>query len=322
MPDPRTDGSATLDTNTRRPFGRTGFSVSPLGFGGAPIGMMSTEADAVGRVLGQLLDHGMNLIDTAHAYYGSEELIGAAIGSRRDEYVLVTKCGSKFEEDDLPPAWSPEYIRATVDRSLTRLRTDVLDVLLLHTCDIETLRKGDALGAVREAKDAGKARFIGFSGDNEAVAWAAAQPYIDVVQISVSMCDQGNIDRVLPVCAERGVAVMAKRPLANAAWKPFDDQYERYQKYARPYHDRFAAMNLDLDEIRRAADDETLEWPEIALRFTMSIPGVDVAIAGMTRPESAAANLVATAKGPLPDAAVALIREAYRRADEGWPGLT
>lgn len=322
MPTTRSDEAVTLSSDARRPFGRTGSTVSPLGFGGAPIGMMSTEADSVGRVLGTLLDHGVNLIDTAHAYYGSEELIGAAIGSRRDEYVLVTKCGSKFEEDDLPPAWSPAYIRMTVDRSLTRLRTDVLDVLLLHTCDMETLRKGEALGAVRDAKEAGKARFIGFSGDNEAVAWAAAQPGIDVVQTSVSLCDQGNIDRVLPVCAEHGVGVMAKRPLANAAWKALDDQYERYQKYAKPYHERFAAMKLDLAAIRRAGDDETLDWPEIALRFTLSIPGVHVAIAGMTRPASAAANLAAAAKGPLPDAAVKLIRETYRKADEGWPGLT
>jgi aryl-alcohol dehydrogenase-like predicted oxidoreductase len=315
--------TTTLDTTTRRRFGRTDLAVSPLGFGGAPIGNMDTEPAVVAEILNTLLDHGVNLIDTAHAYYGSEETIGAAVGHRRDEYVLVTKCGSKWTEDGLPPAWTPEYVRATIDRSLERLRTDRLDVVLLHSCDLETLQRGDCLAAILEARDAGKVVHAGYSGDNEAAAWAATQPDIAVVQTSVSICDQRNVDLVLPETRTYDVGVMAKRPVANAAWKGLDGQHEKYRKYATPYHDRFDRMGVDLEAVR-AACDAPVEWPEVALRFALSFPDVHTAIVGTTNPRSVRANLEAATKGELPEAAVELIVDAYRRADPKgkWEGLT
>jgi aryl-alcohol dehydrogenase-like predicted oxidoreductase len=305
-------------------FGRTGLPVSPLGFGGAPIGNLDTDQEAVTSILTTLLDHGVNVIDTAHAYHGSEESIGRAVSDRRDEFVLITKCGSKWKEDDLPPAWTPEYARATIDRSLQRLRTDCLDVVLLHSCDLETLQRGDVLDAVVEARDAGKIRFAGYSGDNEAAAWAAAQPDIAVLQTSISMCDQRNIDQVLPVAAANDVGVMAKRPVANGAWKATDVQHEKYLNYAKPYHERFAAMGLDLQSVRDACGSPVIDWPEIALRFTLSIPGVHTAIVGTTSPTNTRSNLAAADAGPLPSAAVELIRSAWRTADPDneWPGLT
>jgi aryl-alcohol dehydrogenase-like predicted oxidoreductase len=313
-----------LDPAARRDFGRTGLRVSPLGFGGAPIGNLKTEQSAVTEILSALLDHGVNLIDTAHAYHGSEEAIGAAIGHRRDEFVLVSKCGTKWNQDDgLPPAWTPEYIRATIDRSLRRMRTDRIDVMLLHSCDLETLRLGDALDAAIEARDAGKVRFVGYSGDNEAAAWAAEHPEIAVIQTSISICDQINVDTVLPGTIRNAIGVMAKRPVANAAWKARDLQYEKYLRYAEPYHERFDRMGLDLEALRERCGGP-LEWPEIALRFTLSLPGVHTAIVGTTNLRNVGANLRAAAKGPLPDEAVAFIRAAFRAADpdSAWIGLT
>ena len=316
-------GVPALDPSNHRVFGRTGLRVSPLGFGGAPIGNMKTDGAVVAEILAMLLDHGVNVIDTAHAYFGSEEAIGAAIGARRDDYVLVSKCGSKFTHDDLPPAWTPEYIRATIDRSLQRLRTDRIDVMLLHSCDLETLQRGEVLDTVLEARAAGKVRFAGYSGDNEAVARAAAHPEIAVVQTSISMCDQRNVDQALPVTTANDVGVMAKRPVANGAWKTREGQYERYLRYAEPYHERFERMGLDLAALREACGSD-IEWPEIALRFTLAMPGVHTAIVGTTNPTSVAANLCAVTRGPLPDAAVEMIRAAYRSADPdaAWPGLT
>jgi aryl-alcohol dehydrogenase-like predicted oxidoreductase len=304
-----------------RTLGRTGLAVSSLGFGGSPIGCMDTDQAAVTEVLNELLDHGVSLIDTAHVYYGSEEAIGSAVGHRRGEYVLVSKCGSKYTDDDLPPIWTPEYISATIDRSLQRLRTDHIDVMLLHSCDLETLQRGEALGAVVAARDAGKVRFAGYSGDNETAAWAAAHPDIAVIQTSLSLCDQRNIDEVLPVTTANDCGVMAKRPLANAAWKGLEGQYERYRKYARPYHERFDAMKPDLAAIREAAG-EAIEWPEIALRFTLALP-ISTAIVGTTRPASVRANLAAASKGPLADAACALIRETFgsTSGSDAWMGL-
>src|SRR5687768_16374108 len=131
----------------KRPFGRTSLQVSALGFGAAPIRFLQTDRDRTAAILKFLLDYGVNFIDTAASYQGSEELIGQTIGHRRDQFILLSKCGQQF--DYLPgEAWSPQVIAATIDRSLRRLRTDRLDVMILHSCDLATLQQGDALAAL------------------------------------------------------------------------------------------------------------------------------------------------------------------------------
>ncbi|MHC5023087.1 MAG: aldo/keto reductase [Planctomycetota bacterium] len=309
-----------LELDSYRPFGRTGLMVSPLGFGGAPIGVLDTEAERAARVLNLLLDAGVNVIDTAACYFGSEKLIGRAIGHRRDEFVLISKCGHADAGETGPRDFRPDVIAANIDESLRRLGTDYLDVVLLHSCDLQTLKGGDALDAVVAAREAGKVRHVGYSGDNDVAAHAAGLDEVEVIQTSVSICDQVNIDVVLPPTRSRGVAVMAKRPVANAAWKSIDDQYERYRDYAQPYHERFAAMGLALDALDLDGDPD---WPAVALRFTLSIPGVHTAIIGTTNPEHVTANIGAAAKGPLPPTAVQTMRDAFRRADPdgAWPGL-
>src|SRR3954463_11014668 len=115
-------------TMQHRPFGRTGLHVSPLGFGGAPVGYLKTDRERVATILNFLLDHNVNLIDTAASYEGSEELIGQTIGHRRNQFILVSKCGRKVEGDDSVSGedWSADLIAKTVDRSLRRLKTDHL----------------------------------------------------------------------------------------------------------------------------------------------------------------------------------------------------
>src|SRR5690606_22881278 len=224
----------------KRPLGRTGYSVSVLGLGAGPIGYLAVDQHAAGSILNLLLDSGVNLIDTAASYRGAEETIGAAVSHRRNDYVLVSKCGS-LVPGVTGEAWSASVVAQTVDRSLARLRTDHLDVMLLHSCDLETLKKGEALGALIKARDAGKVRHVGYSGDNEAAAWAAAQPEIAVIETSISVADQANIDAVLPVAREKNVGVLAKRPIANAAWKPPASQAGIYKDYAADYTQRLAA---------------------------------------------------------------------------------
>jgi aryl-alcohol dehydrogenase-like predicted oxidoreductase len=306
----------------KRDFGRTGFSVAALGFGAGPIGYLDTDVAEVDRILNLLLDAGVNLIDTAAAYPGSEEAIGKTVSHRRDQFVLVTKCGQAFE--DLPgEAWSAEVITATVDRSLSRLKTDHLDVVLLHSCDLEVLQKGDAIGALAKARDAGKIRFAGYSGDNEAAVFAARHPDIAVLETSVNICDQANIRQVLPVAREQNVGVLAKRPIANTAWRSPDELRGIYKDYTRKYQDRFAAMKLNPGDLGFSSESD---WPEIALRFTLSHPEVHVAIIGTTNPENAKRNLEAVKKGPLPSAACEKIEAAFHQAEsasgEKWPGLT
>jgi len=302
----------------KTPFGRTGLSVAPLGFGAAPIGFLKTDQDRVATMLNFLLDAGANLIDTAAMYEGSEELIGRAVGHRRGEYVLVSKCGTPVPDIDAP-AWSAALVSKTVDRALQRLRIDHLDVMLLHSCDLETLKKGEALGALVKARDAGKIRHAGYSGDNETVAYAAALPEVAVIETSVNIADQRSIDVALPVARKHNVGVLAKRPIANAAWKEPAQQPGMYRSYASTYTDRLSKMRLDPAALGFTGDNA---WPELALRFTLSQPGVHTAIIGTTNPDNARLNLSIAAKGPLPADVVERIRAAFRAADPSgaWTG--
>jgi aryl-alcohol dehydrogenase-like predicted oxidoreductase len=306
----------------RTAFGRTGLQVSPLGFGAAEVGYLKSDQDRVANILNVLLDADVNVIDTASAYEGSEELIGKAVSHRRGEYVLVSKCGSKVPQADGRP-WSEQLITKTVDASLRRLKTDVLDVMLLHSCDLGTLKQGEALGALVKAREAGKIRFAGYSGDNETAAWAAAHPDVAVVQTSISIADQANIDSVLPVARKQNVGLMAKRPIANAAWLGASGRPGFYNSYAKPYVDRLTQMKLKPADAGLRGAEETA-WPELALRFTLSQPGVHCAIIGTTNPDNARANIAYAEKGPLPQDAVAKVRQAFRKADptRSWVGLT
>ena len=307
-----------------RSLGTTDLQASVLGFGAAPIGVLDAPQTEIEGVLNLLLDEGVNLIDTAANYASSEEAIGKAIATRRDEYILVSKCGQAFP-DLQGDAWTAEIVRNTIDRSLQRLQTDYLDVMLLHSCSLEILQKGDVIAALLAARDAGKIRFAGYSGDNEAVAYAASLPELAVIETSVNICDQVNIEVALPRAVNAGMGVLAKRPIANAAWKPLENQPGFYSEYAREYTERWSAMNLMVRDLGFAEPADS-SWPEIALRFTLAQPGVHTAIIGTTRTTHAIANITAARKGPLPSAAVAAIRSAFRLAaaesSETWQGLT
>jgi aryl-alcohol dehydrogenase-like predicted oxidoreductase len=304
---------------TKHPFGKTGFTVSSLGFGGAPIAYLEADENRVSQILNMMLDAGVNLIDTAASYPGSEKLIASTIGRRRDQFVLVSKCGGSLPDIDLP-AWSPELIAKTVDRSLKNLNTDHLDVMLFHSCDLHTLQNGGVIEPLIKARDAGKIRFVGYSGDNEAAAYAAALPDIAVIETSVNICDQANIDKVLPLCRKNNLGVLAKRPIANACWKDPELQQGLYKSYSKIYTDRLAQMKLTPAQLGFTADD----WPEIALRFTISQPGVHVAIIGTQNVENARMNIALANKGPLPDEVVKKIRNAFKQADPDgkWTGQT
>jgi aryl-alcohol dehydrogenase-like predicted oxidoreductase len=188
---------------------------------------------------------------------------------------------------------------------------------------LKTLQKGDAIAELVKAREAGKIRFAGYSGDNEAAAYAADHPEIAVIETSINIADQINIDRVLPLAKKNRIGILAKRPIANAAWKLPEQQPGMYRSYAKAYTDRLAAMKLDPTELGFSGSPERA-FPELALRFTLSQDADIVAIIGTTSPANAAANLEYAKKGPLPAETVRKIREAFHRADpEGkWTGQT
>src|SRR5215467_10645131 len=245
---------------------------SILGFGGSEIGYQGVRGRTVTRLLDGALDAGLNVIDTAECYENSEELIGAAVGGRRREFYLFTKCGHGrgWSRGD----WRPAALLASIERSLKRLATDHLDLIQLHSCGLAELRAGDVIGALERARERGLTRYIGYSGDGEAARYAIECGRFDTLQTSVSIADQEALDLTLPLARERGVGVIAKRPLANAAWR-----YAR--KPAEPYYQAYWARlrALDYPFLREPRDDGA----STALRFTLAAPGVHTAIVGTTK---------------------------------------
>ncbi len=303
----------------KHPFGNTGEEVSILGFGTAPIGYLNADQERAGKILNMMLDAGVNLIDTGASYPGSEQMIGKTIGHRRREFLLVSKCGGSLPDIE-DGKWTPSLVSKTVDRSLKNLGTDVLDVMLLHSCDLKTLKENGLIEPLVQARDAGKIRFLGYSGDNETAAYAAGLEEISVIETSINLADQINITKVLPICRSRNVGVLAKRPIANAAWKDISQQQGLYKTYAKVYTDRLAKMKLQPADLGFTDAD----WPEIALRFTLSQSGVHCAIIGSQNPDNAARNIALADKGPLPADVVQKIQQAFLTADPDgrWAGQT
>jgi aryl-alcohol dehydrogenase-like predicted oxidoreductase len=291
----------------KRRLGRTEMTVSVIGFGAGEIGYEQTAPEVVARLLGSALDRGLNLIDTAECYMASEELIGAAIGHRRDDYYLMSKCG---HATDLPfPNWDPALIPISVESSLKRLRTDHLDVIHLHSCSLEVLRQGDVIAALQKVRDAGKTRYLGYSGDDDAAIFAIESGAFDTLMISVSIADQQPIEKVLPLAAKARIGVIAKRSIANAVW-----HNSARNPYWQIYRNRL--QELDYDFLRGAARDGV----ECALRFALTT-GIHTALVGSTTPEHFLEDIEIAVLGALSQDRFELIRERWKniaRAD--WIG--
>jgi len=286
--------------------------VSPLGFGGSEIGYESVSPATVSRLLNAALDAGLNVIDTAECYVDSEALIGAAVRGRRRGVFLFTKCGHPrgFGAGD----WRPTSLLQSIERSLERLRTEAVDLVQLHSCDEAELRRGDAISALETARTRGMTRYIGYSGDGAAARYAVESGRFDTLQISVSIADQEALDDVLPLARRRGIGVIAKRPLANAAWrtgkKPSSGYHHEYWRRLR---------QLDYDFLRGPLSESIAT----ALRFTLSVAGVHTAIVGTTDPERWQQNAALLGQGPLPKREIDAIRRRWREvATAGWTGQT
>ncbi len=297
----------------KRQLGKTDMHVSVLGFGGAEIGFEGANEETVARLLTGALDAGLNVIDTGECYEGSEELIGKTVADRRDDYYLFTKCGHPrgIGSED----WSAASLLESIERSLRRLRTDRLDLIQLHSCSEAILRKGEAISALQTARSKGYARYIGYSGDNQAARYAVESGSFDTLQTSINIADQEAIDLVLPIAREKGIGVIAKRPIANAAWK---ESHKPISSYHHTYWERLNKLRYDF--IRDLPMEDSVDH---ALRFTLSVPGVHTAIVGTTKPERWQENARLVAKGSLSDAEYAAIRERWEEiAPPGWIGQT
>ncbi|HEU0032352.1 MAG TPA: aldo/keto reductase [Kofleriaceae bacterium] len=282
-----------------RSLGTTGLAVSELGLGAGPLGDERLADAAAERLIHGALELGITLIDTAPSYGRSEARIGAALRGRRDRVVLSTKLGYGVPG---VPDWTGPCITGGIELALERLGTTWLDVAHLHSCPQVVLERGDVIDALDAAVRAGKLRVAAYSGDNGALAWAIDSGRFGVVQCSVNVADQRALDRSVPVAAARGIGVLAKRPLANAAWR----EPERPDAPDRAtYWDRVHAMGLTVTA-------------ESALAFVLAQPGISSVLVGTTSLDHLRTMTEVHALGA---AAADEIRTRFRRHDRGWDGV-
>jgi aryl-alcohol dehydrogenase-like predicted oxidoreductase len=277
--------------------------VSVIGFGAGHVGGPAEER-AVVALLDRALELGATLVDTAPSYGASEERIARWLAPRRARVLLSTKAGYGVpgHED-----WTPGCIRAGVDHALAHLGTSYLDILHLHSCPLDVLRRPGLLEALGDAVRAGKVRMAGYSGEGEALDWAIESGAFGVVQTSVNLFDQGGIDGAVRAAGARGLGVLAKRPLGNAPWR----------FAARPaasdiatYWDRMQALALPPNGLA-----------ELAIRFALTVPDVSCLLVGTSRIEHLESAVRAAAAGPLPAPRYAELRAAFAQVGQGWGGI-
>jgi aryl-alcohol dehydrogenase-like predicted oxidoreductase len=295
----------TLPTAT---LGRTGVTVSKLGYGAMELRDRHLDVHAIDRLLGMVLDTGITVIDTAPDYGASEERIGRAIAHRRDEYFLATKCGCPIGDPAGEAAgehvFTRENVRAAVEQSLTRMRTDRLDLVQFHASPSPaTLAEHDAVAELLAQRDAGKVRFIGISGVLPHLRDQIAMGVFDAFQIPYSAVERDH-EEAISTAAQAGGGIIIRGGVGRGLPDPPADLPEQFQEILRTRKRRFEQTDIaDL-----LGDMTPMEF---LLRFTLSHPALHTTIVGTKDPEHLAANIAAAARGPLPPEVYAAARARY-----------
>jgi aryl-alcohol dehydrogenase-like predicted oxidoreductase len=288
-------------------LGRTGLEVTKLGYGamelrGGDRARRDVDAGTAGEILHAVLDAGINFIDTSPDYGVSEELIGEHISQRRDEYFLASKCGCPVNqpppaEGQRPPhVFTPENIRAAVEQSLSRMRTDHLDLVQFHISPSrDTLEENGAVDALAALRDEGKTRFIGMSGTLPNLIDHIDMGVFDAFQIPYSALEREHEDAIRDA-AVAGSGTIIRGGVARGAPSVDDETLASYPDFFRPMvearRDRWEQADLDdlLDDMTRM---------EFMLRFTLSHPDMHTTIVGTANLQHLANNVAVAQKGPL-----------------------
>lgn len=310
-----------------RSLGRTGIRVSEIGFGAWGIGGDAEGSVAYGPVertdalaaVARAVELGVTFFDTAE-FYGSgmsEALLGEALAGRRATMIIASKVGlldASGRQD-----FSAAHMRRALEASLTRLRSDYLDLYQLHSPPAELLAAQQSpLAELAALRAEGKIRAVGVSARSPQDALAAAtHPLVDCVQVNFNLLDQRALEvGLFEACAQRGMGVIVRTPLCFGfltgryrADEPFHAGDHR-SRWSLAQRERWASGG-DAFDAWRAGNFET--EAQFALRFCLSFPAVSTAIPGMLTPAHAEENTAASDRGPLPERAIVGIRDTYRR---------
>jgi aryl-alcohol dehydrogenase-like predicted oxidoreductase len=291
-----------------RPLGSSPLEVSALGYGAMELrGTVHhkprpIDEDEAARLLHAVLDSGVTFIDTSIDYGGSEELIGAALSGRRDEYVLASKCGCPLVRDPAatgngPGAhdWSPARVTAGVEQSLRRLRTDRLDLVQVHMSPSRAaLEQEGTVEALQKLQEQGKIRFLGSSSVLPRAYDLIDMGVFDAFQLPYSALARQHAP-VIDAAAAAGAGVIIRGAVDRGSLLSKADPTKLWDQ-AR------------LDELA-----DGLPRMQFLLRFSMSHPGISTTLVGTANVGHWEENVAAARLGPLePD----VYAEANRRLDE------
>lgn len=266
----------------KRILGRTGLSVTFLGFGALEIGRdwgLGDETarrrpsdEAAARVLNGVLDLGINLIDTARAYHRSEERIGQALSHRRAEFVLSSKCGEHSAEPGTYYDFSYAAVRQSIETSLRLLRTDCIDILHIHFGGPEedqVLSRGETVRAMKEAQAEGKVRFLAASPPLHLLDACIESGDFDVLQVDYSLLNR-QAEPLIRKAASRGIGILVRGGFAMGRLTP--------KGVAEMGRDpRLAAQIRPLLDL---VDGDASLLPQLALAFLRSNPAVSSVLVG------------------------------------------
>ncbi len=294
-----------------RRFGRTELNVSAIGFGCWEIGGTYGRIDEsqFQRAVARAIDDGITCFDTAEAYgMGvSEEALARALGSRRREVVIATKFGVGYEEMPNRRDSSRARVLASIDKSLQRLKTDHVDIYLVHWPDPNT-PLDQTMAALDDIVRQGKARHVGVSNFRlPQIEEAMRRRRVDIVQYAWNMFDRRMQPEIFPYCAAQQIGVMAYGSLAYGmlsgtfrAGMSFDENDWRskggmlgslnlFRTLFGPEH--FPCNLAAVDELKGLATKYNKTLPQFALRWTLSNPVVGTALVGLRAPAEVAENL-------------------------------
>jgi len=290
---------------TTRTLGTTGLDVTRLGYGAMELAGIKgpVEPADAHKLLNHVLDCGITFIDTSPDYGGSEELIGEAISNRRDEYFLASKCGCPvtipFELKDGRPVhlFTAENVRGAVEQSLTRMRTDHLDLVQVHMSPTRVeLEEAETLGTLEELKSEGKLRFIGMSGILPNLRDHLEMGVFDAFQIPYSGLERDH-EQIIADAAAAGAGTIIRGGVARGAPAP-DQSPDEAPEFWR----KAMLTKRDLwDEARLDELTDGLTRMEFMLRFTLSHPDIHTIIVGTANPDHLDANVRAASNDALPE---------------------
>ncbi len=284
-------------------LGRTGYAATRLGFGAMELGGIAGKLpeSQVERLLHGVLDSGINLIDTSPDYQASEELIGRHLAGRRGEYFLASKCGCLVDraptmrDGKLEHDFSRKNVRAGVEQSLRRLKTDHLDLVQVHSSPSRAvLEQHGTVEEMQALKREGKVRFLGMSSVLPDLRDHIAMGVFDVFQIPYSALQPEHED-VIREAARAGAGTIIRGGVARGAPDIDPSRKESvgfWQSFVKSKRDLWQAAKLD----ELAAG---MGKTEFLLRFVLAHDDLHTTIVGTSKPEHLAANVVSASKGPV-----------------------